>query len=83
MKLPGAGSGCGDGLPACSNGMTKALYDSPVPGAPTVARTPCRPMLTVAPGTPMLVLMPRLPMLIRTPGNSVNVCLKRRVISQP
>ncbi len=31
----------------------------------------------------MLVLMPRLPMLIRTPGNSVNVCLKRSVMSQP
>ena len=83
MTRPGAGSGRGEGLPACPTGKTKALYEIPLPGTPTVARTPRLPKLTVAPRTPMLVLMPRLPTLIRTPGNSVNICLKRSVPSRP
>ena len=83
MKPTGVGSGRGKGFPACPTGKTKALYEIPLPGTPTVARTPRLPMLTVAPRTPMLVLMPRLPTFIRTPENSVNVCLKRSVTSRP
>lgn len=49
-----------------------AEYESPLPGIPTVPRTPCRPTFREVPGTPMLVLIPLALRLILTPGNSEN-----------
>src|SRR5688572_21998342 len=47
----------------------------PVPGMPTVPRTPRAPTLTVAPRTPAERLTPLVPRLTRTPGNSFTLRL--------
>lgn len=52
----------------------------PLPGMPTVARTPRLPTFTVAPGAPNDALNPCFPIFKRTPGNSVNVYRKRSPI---
>jgi len=57
----------GDGA-AGGDAFARVEYEIPVPGIPTVVRTPRLDRFTVAPRFPALTETPRFPMLSRNPG---------------